>query len=203
MATPLVSNSAQGYTLVEVLLAASIGVIAISTIGAVFISAQRVADEKSQQLYLLQALSSTFQTIEEDIQRAGFDNYHGQSLMLDGASQVIELHNSADFGLAYYRPMSDGKNYRSVRYYLDGEKLVVCEQGASSKEGIKSRLAIASCRSMLDEKRIHITAFSMVATPLSSATASSAIYRLRLSAHTSDSLYMRTLEVDVKQRNWQ
>ncbi len=193
----------KGFTLIEFIVSAAIGAVALGIIGSIFLSAQKVAHHKSQQLYLLQSLTSTFQTIEEDIQRAGFDNAQGQSLTLSGATSVITQNGSSDFGMAYYRNMVDNKNYRSLRYYLNDGKLILCEQGGLVKSELKALTDIASCRSLLDQNIVQVASFTLSSTPLSNTNATSAIWHLSISAHTVDSAHSRQLAVDIKQRNWQ
>lgn len=203
MATQHAISLTKGFTLIELIVSVGIGAMTLGIIGSIFISAHNVAHDKSQQLYLLQSLTSTFQTIEEDIQRAGFDNAQGQSLLLSGAANVIELNSSSDFGMAYYRDVADNKNYRSLRYYLNSGKIILCEQGVVLKNDIKALPEIVSCRSLLDENVVNVVSFSLSSTTLSNANATSAIWHLSISAHTIDHVYSRALFVDIKQRNWQ
>ncbi|MBA5763612.1 hypothetical protein H2O73_14710 [Vibrio sp. 404] len=203
MATHPAVSSVKGFTVIEFIVSAAIGGVALGIIGSIFISAQNVAHQKSQQLNLLQSLTSTFQTIEEDIQRAGFDSAQGQSLTLSGATSVITQNGGSEFGMAYYRQMVDNKNYRSLRYYLNDGKLILCEQGVLVKSEIKALTDIASCRSLLDQNIVQVTSFALSSTPLINTNATSAIWHLSISAHTVDNAYQRQLAVDIKQRNWQ
>lgn len=203
MATQCVTRQPRGFSLVEFLVAMTLSLMAIGLIGSVFISAQKVAHQRSKQLYLLQALSAVFQSIEGDIQRAGFDNYQGDVLTLTGTSEVIETRSSSDFGLAYYREMADYKHYRAIRYRLDGDALLVCEQGAQQRAAIKSLEAIGSCRSMLDEKNLKVTEFSLTALPLVSSSAQSSLWTLSMAVQRRDLSYSHHLTIDIKQRNWQ
>ena len=192
-----------GFSLVEVMLAATLGSLALALVGSLFISAQKIARQKSQQLYLLQSMSNAFQTIEEDIQRAGFDNGFGHTLRLMSAANVIEQNGASEFGLAYYREMASNDNYRMVRYYLSSGKLMVCEQGSALSSAIKPLHQIQACRSLLDERVLQVTSFAITSSPLSNSHAYSALWHLTLAVQSLDLNDSRQLTVDVTQRNWQ
>ncbi|EGU39893.1 hypothetical protein VII00023_14266 [Vibrio ichthyoenteri ATCC 700023] len=192
-----------GFSAIELMLAATLGSLALALIGTIFISVQKVAWQKSQQLYLLQSMTHAFRTIEEDIQRAGFDNGLGKTLILSGATSVIARNGSSEFGLAYYREMVSNDNYRSIRYWLNNGRLMICEQGSQLEEGIKSLSQIHACRTLLDENVLNVASFSITSSPIGNSQAQSTLWHLTLSAHTLDMHHSRNLMVDVKQRNWQ
>ncbi|TOO19843.1 pilus assembly protein PilW, partial [Vibrio parahaemolyticus] len=50
-----------GNTLIEFMIAALLGIIAVGIIGAVFISSQKVAAQRSKEIMLLQQVSSVMQ----------------------------------------------------------------------------------------------------------------------------------------------
>lgn len=196
-------SATKGFSLVECLVASALGVIAIGMMGSVFLSAQKAAQARSQQLYLQQALTRASQTIEDDLRRAGFNHYQGEVLTLASSSVVVELAAADDFALAYYREMADNRHYRNVRYYLTDGKLVVCEQGVLDPDDMMARLTISSCRSMLDERVLQVTSFALSALPLASSKATSSFWQLSVSAQTKDLRYAQTLTTNIKQRNWQ
>ena len=77
--TAVAPSKQQGTSLIELMVASVIGVFAISIIGSVFITGQRIATDKGIELLLLQNLTSTLQVMKEDIQRAGYDGSNGLS----------------------------------------------------------------------------------------------------------------------------
>ncbi|MDA0149236.1 PulJ/GspJ family protein [Vibrio sp. LaRot3] len=192
-----------GFSLIEFLVAAGLGGVSLVLIGSVFISAQRVAHEKSQQLYLLQSLTSTFQIVEEDIQRAGYDGGLGAVLKLSAAADVIQVSGASEFGMAYYRDEVGLTDFRNVRYRLIDNKLQVCEQSSTSKNTLLTLNSVGNCRSLLDDGVVDVTSFAISSTPLSSSSTHSSLWHLFIIAVTKDGLHSQTLKVDIKQRNWQ
>lgn len=78
-----------GNTLIEFMIAALLGIIAVGIIGTVFLSSQKVAAQRSKEIMLLQQVSSVMQQVKEDIKRAGFDGINNKSMMLFGSSNVF------------------------------------------------------------------------------------------------------------------
>ncbi len=78
-----------GNTLIEFMIAALLGIIAVGIIGTVFLSSQKVAAQRSKEIMLLQQVSSVMQQVKEDIKRAGFDGINNKSMMLSGSSNVF------------------------------------------------------------------------------------------------------------------
>ena len=83
-----VARCTQGSTLIEMLVASTLGVIVIGTIGSVFVTNQRLSSEKSLELLLSQNLFSATQMMKEEIWRAGYDSDSGQSVKLSGALSI-------------------------------------------------------------------------------------------------------------------
>ncbi|RYU64773.1 pilus assembly protein PilW [Aliivibrio finisterrensis] len=203
--TPVHKYKQQGASLIELLIASFIGVIAISLVGSIFINGQRVAKERGLELLLIQNLTSTVQIIKEDIQRAGYDGSDGQSIKLSGAVNVIEI-TSDSVGFAYHRKMSGAqKTYQNIVYKYSpvDKKLKICEE----KTLINNRKEISEigdCNSLFDSKNIHVTAFSIVSTPLVTSAAMSSIIDIRLDANLMNIPTMtKSLSFSAKQRNWQ
>lgn len=194
------SRRGQGFSLIEFLVAVALGAVSIALIGSLFISSYNVARTKSQELYLLQSLTGTFQAIEEDIQRAGFDGAEGKVLMLSGASDVIQVSGASEFGLVYYREAND---YLNVRYKLDNKKLDICSRVATSTNQIRVLSQINYCDPIIDDSLINVVSFALSSTPIASSSAKSALWHLYIEAETTDSAYSKALKVDIKQRNWQ
>ncbi|AAW85065.1 hypothetical protein VF_0570 [Aliivibrio fischeri ES114] len=203
--TPVHKYKQKGASLIELLIASFIGIIAISLVGSIFINGQRVAKERGLELLLTQNLTSTMQIIKEDIQRAGYDGADGQSIKLSGAVNIIEI-TSDSIGFAYHRKMSGAqKTYQNIVYKYSSidKKLKVCEE----KTLITQRKEIADvgdCNSLFDSQNIHVTAFSIVSTPLITSAAMSSIIDVRLDAKLVNIPTMtKSLSFRAKQRNWQ
>ena len=64
-------NSAnKGFSLVELLIASSVGLIAIGIVGSVFLSGYQAANKRSLELLLQQDVNDAFRLIKEDVLRA-------------------------------------------------------------------------------------------------------------------------------------
>ena len=79
----------KGVSLVEMLIASTIGILAIIAVGSIFISGQKLATDRSMRLLVLQNMNDAMRYMKEDMQRAGYNGNNGSSLILSGASSVI------------------------------------------------------------------------------------------------------------------
>ena len=104
----------RGTLLIELMVASVIGIFAISIMGSVFITGQRIAKDKGIELLLLQNLTSTMQVMKEDIQRAGYDGSNGYSIKLSGATDTIQVSGGVAVGFIYFREgASASKDHRN------------------------------------------------------------------------------------------
>ncbi len=85
----LKSANQQGNTLIEFMVAALVGAMALAIVGTVFLSNQKAAAQRSKEIMLLQQVSSVMQQMKEDIQRAGFDGIAINSMMLSGSANIL------------------------------------------------------------------------------------------------------------------
>ncbi|MCW0470654.1 hypothetical protein OH492_24440 [Vibrio chagasii] len=115
-----------------------IGVFAISIIGSVFITGQRIAKDKGIELLLLQGLTSTMQVMKEDIQRAGYDWLKRiLNQVVPGASNTIQVSGGVAVGFVYFREVQAA--IKTPQYCLpkrNGTKLQICEKGTTVSEAI-------------------------------------------------------------------
>jgi len=114
--TAVTPSKQQGTSLIELMVASVIGVFAISIIGSVFITGQRIAKDKGIELLLLQNLTSTMQVMKEDIQRAGYDGSNGYSIKLSGASNTIQVSGGVAVGFVYFREGSNGTKIFEISF---------------------------------------------------------------------------------------
>ncbi|MFH0264645.1 hypothetical protein [Vibrio rumoiensis] len=182
-----------GVSLVEMMVASAISIVAIIAIGSVFLSGQKLATERTQRLLVIQGINEALRYIKEDAQRAGFNGSQGASLMLSGATNVISTPSSS---LAYTYKKPDGQ-YTQVTFALDDSKLKICENTEASP-------ILTTCtpvQSLLDQHRLTVDAFNVSEAPLGS-TVSSAFITLSLTASLLDGTHPQTLTTQIKQRNW-
>ncbi|MGF1813514.1 PilW family protein [Vibrio splendidus] len=202
--TAVAPSKQQGTSLIELMVASVIGVFAISIIGSVFITGQRIAKDKGIELLLLQNLTSTMQVMKEDIQRAGYDGSNGYSIKLSGASNTIQVSGGVAVGFVYFREGSNGnKDNRNIVYQKDGTKLKICEKGTTVSEGIPTFNQVTGCYSLFDDSLIEVDAFSVDAQLLEQNSIKTTLTDISITASIPTAGVTKSVSVSVKQRNWQ
>ncbi|HDM8234377.1 TPA: pilus assembly protein PilW [Vibrio campbellii] len=204
----------KGASLVEFMIASSLGLISLAIVGSLYISGQKVAMERSKELMLLQNTASVLQMMKSDIQRAGFDGSDGNSVKISGASNTLYTISGADSGLiAYvYNVGVSGATslYKNVVYeQRDGtpESLFVCEKKQATIWDINDVVNLSgtgTCNTLFDKKAIHVNRFDLVSEVLENTDAKSALITVTLGTELKDATNIRTEQsFTVKQRNWQ
>lgn len=197
-----------GVSLIELMLASTIGIIALVAIGSVFISGQKLAVDRNQRLLVIQSINEALRYIKEDIQRAGFHQSNGQSFIISGADSVItSTPTSLDYG--YQTGVSGGQPiYTQVGFFYDSvnKQLKFCQQLESSAHSLIpcSSLPYSVSTgpfSLLDSEKVRVDGFTIASEALGS-TVSSALYTITLQASLLDGSHSQTLSTQIKQRNW-
>jgi type IV pilus assembly protein PilW len=201
---PVHKYKQNGSSLIELLIASFIGVIAISLVGSIFINGQRVAKNRGLELLLAQNLTSTMEIIKDDIQRAGYNGTDGQSVKLSAATNIIEITPNS-IGFVYHKKLSGAqKTYQNViyKYSSSDKKLKVCEE-ETLITNIKSLTTVSNCYSLFDTQNIQVTNFSVLRKPLITSSATSSIIGIQLDTELVNIPTMKKdLSFSVKQRNW-
>ncbi|KAB0304428.1 pilus assembly protein PilW [Vibrio fortis] len=194
----------QGTSLVELIVASVIGIFAISIIGSVFITGQRIAKDKGIELLLLQNLTSTMQVMKEDIQRAGYDGSNGYSFKLSGASNTIQVSGGVAVGFVYFREgSSDNKSHRNIVYQKNGTKLQICEKGTTVSEAIPSFEHVTGCYSLFDDTIMVVDEFNITSRVLEQNSIKSTLTDISITASIPTAAVTKSVSVSIKQRNWQ
>ncbi|UPR31011.1 pilus assembly protein PilW [Vibrio crassostreae] len=194
----------QGTSLIELMVASVIGVFAISIIGSVFITGQRIAKDKGIELLLLQNLTSTMQVMKEDIQRAGYDGSNGYSIKLSGATDTIQVSGGVAVGFVYFREGSSAsKDHRHIVYRKNGTRLQICEKGTLVGEDLLSFNEVTGCYSLFDDSLIEVDAFSVDAHLLEQNSIKTTLTDISITASIPTAGVSKSVSVSVKQRNWQ
>ena len=131
-------NSAnKGFSLIELLIASSVGLIAIGIVGSVFLSGYQAANKRSLELLLEQDVNDAFRLIKEDTLRAGFNYNEGQSLRLlkaNGVSYADNIIYVTNDCLAYtYKDSNKVQKYNV--FYLKDSMIKYKSVSASKKIG--------------------------------------------------------------------
>ncbi|HIF9398196.1 TPA: PilW family protein [Photobacterium damselae] len=196
-------NSAnKGFSLIELLIASSVGIIAIGVVGSVFLSGYQAANKRSLELLLQQDVNDAFRLIKEDVLRAGYVSGGSSSLKLSGASNIVYV-SAAKSCLAYAYHSPDGRRYNEVMYNEQDRKLVY----RSIDDEITALNACSLSRersySLIYDKQITVNQFDIENTPISSASATSQLLTIKLAAKIKSSAVSTTKSIQIKTRNWQ
>ncbi|PMG13275.1 pilus assembly protein PilW [Vibrio splendidus] len=208
-----VNSYVKGSTLVEMMVASVIGIIAIGTIGSVFITNQRIASENSLELLLSQNLFSATQMMKEEVWRAGYDSDSGISVKLSGATNTIYVNQvSIDevyIGFAYLR---DGGSsaYRNIVYQFKENKLNYClgESGQllainEKPFGTASGAVSMKCENVFFDRQIQVDALFVEVAELSTGSSASQKVDIELEASLVNADVSHKVRTSFVQRNWQ
>ncbi|USR77822.1 prepilin-type N-terminal cleavage/methylation domain-containing protein [Photobacterium damselae] len=193
-------KSAKGFSLIELLIASSVGLIAIGVVGSVFLSGYQAANKRSLELLLEQDVNDAFRLIKEDILRAGYVSSGSSSLKLSGASNIVYV-SAAKSCIAYAYHSSDGLRYNEVMYNQNEKKLVY--RVSSAVKTIATVCNPKGAYSLIYDKQISVNQFDIENTPISSASATSQLLTIKLAAKIKSSAVSTTKSIQIKTRNWQ
>ncbi len=184
----------QGTSLVELLIASGLSLMAIISIGSIYVTAQKSSTQRSFDLLVMQSMSDTLKYIKEDALRAGFNGNNTGSAIVSGADQVFVTTPSS---IAYVYLNKDNK-YEHTFFKYDDNNVKVCTKQSPTI------VPYASCTRfyrMLDEKQISISDFSVTTVPLGSPV-KSAFVEISMTGALKGSNRSVTLSTSFKQRNW-
>ncbi|EJL3955319.1 prepilin-type N-terminal cleavage/methylation domain-containing protein [Vibrio cholerae] len=194
----LKSANQQGNTLIEFMVAALVGAMALAIVGTVFLSNQKAAAQRSKEIMLLQQMSSVMQQMKEDIQRAGFDGIATNSMMLSGSANIL-YQQANKIGYVYRKTASESSN---TVYQLNNNMLEYCQKDSPSPLNIVS--AATECFDLFDPKQIKVTQFDVHRTVLSGSEVESAFISISMAAELkNDHSISHAMSLQVQQRNWQ
>lgn len=193
-------RNCNGFSLIELLVASTIGLLSLAVVGSVFINGYFFASQRSLQLMLAQDTNDVLRMMKEDIQRAGYKAGASSTFVLSGATKTIYL-KPASVGnpTCIIYGYDDGTDQHFRTYYRDDNKL----RAFSTKSSVLTTAnACAGGYSALNEKQIKVTKFEVIESVLSSATATSQYLTINLEVATLDDSISSAKSVQVKTRNW-
>ncbi|HGF7191663.1 TPA: pilus assembly protein PilW [Vibrio cholerae] len=194
----LKSVKQRGNSLIEFMVAALVGAMALAIIGAVFLSNQKAAAQRSKEIMLLQQMSSVMQQMKEDIQRAGFDGIATNSMMLSGSANIL-YQQANKIGYVYRKTASESSN---TVYQLNNNMLEYCQKDSASPQTVVS--AATGCFDLFDPKQIKVTQFGIAQSQLFGASVESAFISISMAAELkNDPSISHAMSLQVQQRNWQ
>jgi type IV pilus assembly protein PilW len=213
--SPVISSRQLGASLIEFMVASTVGIIAIGIIGTVLVLGQRVATERTKELTLLQSSNSVLQMMKLDMHRAGYNGISSHQVKLSGADHLYYVENSATTGLlayAYVSAVSGGSyTYTNVVYEQTSSAsnvLRICEKKQSTVMSVLEARNFPgmighNCNTLFHKERILVDKFNVSLLALPGAKVSSALVTVELDTSLKNTPSMtQSLSFQVKQRNW-
>ncbi|HIF9256867.1 TPA: PilW family protein [Photobacterium damselae] len=197
-------KSAKGFSLIELLIASSVGLIAIGIVGSVFLSGYKMTNQRSLELLLEQDVNDAFRLIKEDILRAGYVSGGTNSLRLyqgNGISLADNVIYTEEGCLGYTYQDNEGVQQYNV-FYLDGN--LIRYKSVSSSVTTDEICTASHAYSLLYQKQISVTKFEVESKSISSASATSQLISIKLAAEIKNNSAVSTAKsIQIKTRNWQ
>jgi Tfp pilus assembly protein PilW len=176
----------KGITIIEMLVASTVGIMAISLVGSLYISVQNHASDRSQLLLLNQALATTARRIQNDMIRAGFNGEDSKSWVPSGASSTIYVSQSGAVAQYAYRDDRGEAPIENVVWQFSEEvgKLSICRAKTSISAGTKTTTFSNStgCTSIFEPNLIKVNDFSLVTNTVGSNSATHQYINLTIDA---------------------
>ncbi|WP_299022125.1 PilW family protein [uncultured Photobacterium sp.] len=187
-----------GFSLIELLVASSISLIALAVVSSVFISGLNSTSKRSLQLMLAQDTNDALKMMKEDILRAGFNSNANSSFIISGAVSTVYI-NPASSGkstcIAY--GYNDGSNKHYRFYHFENSKLKF-----SSPSDLSTSNACIGGKSALHDEQLKVTRFEVIEKKLTHGSINSQYITINLEVATRDDVISSAKTVTVKTRNW-
>ncbi len=212
----LAASKQRGVSLVELMVASAISILAIGSVGAVYISGHQAAYSRTQQLMLKQEVNDAVRIITEEMQRAGYSSRE-KSIKLSGAMNVVGIHSGGEqLDFVYETSSTAWKTFGFVKKPAnashDYDWLKICVKNETpTSSAVTTDTAEAFCYSqsggagsLLNSNMIEVTAFDVTEEIISSASSTSQRLTVVLAASmpsVSGATY--TKEKTIVLRNWQ
>ncbi|MCG9707002.1 PilW family protein [Photobacterium damselae] len=198
-----------GFSLIELLIASSIGLIAIGVVGSVFLSGYKSASQRSLELLLQQDVNDALSLLKEDILRAGYNKDKNTSYIVSGATEIVTIDTSKPTKHCISYAYHDGtvQHLRSFYTKMDEDSedndVRVLRLYSTTNPDRDSDDFCNGGESILDKNVIEVKEFSIVEQSLSSASATSQLLTIKLAAKIKSSAVSTTKSIQIKTRNWQ
>ncbi|KHT46071.1 PilW family protein [Vibrio sinaloensis] len=205
----------RGASLIEFMVAATIGVFALGIIGSMFLSGYKTATKRTQELTLLQSTNSVLQMMKLDMHRAGYNGVSPNLVKLSGADHTFYVENSATTGLLAYAYVAEvsgaSYTYSNVVYEQTSaasDVLRICEKKQSTVMSVLDAQDFPgrvghNCNTLFHKDRIKVDGFNLTLVELPGSNISSAMVTVELQTSLKNApTYTKSLSFTTKQRNW-
>ncbi|MGF1749811.1 PilW family protein [Vibrio cionasavignyae] len=196
----------KGGSLVEMLVASTIGIVAIGSIGSVYLMVQQHSSERAQTMLLSQALATTARRLQNDLTRAGYSELGSASRPSGAVSTVHVSGGGSKVQYVYWDDHRDGSaEYENTSWHYStlSQTLRICRKRSSVILDI-NYFNSSSCTSLLEDDLISVTHFSLVPFTISSSNANKQYMHLSLAAElTGNTVVTAEIERHFLIRNGQ
>lgn len=200
MAFPHARNTQWGSSLIELMIASLIGVIALGMIGSLVLSNQRTAVQRSKKIMLQQQMSSVLYQMKMDILRSGHNNHGNQSIKFSDATTILFVQPEL-VGYVYQTHRVTVENITNTIYRLEHQALQYCQ--INTHQPLSTVQAEQGCFNLFDPKQISVNQFSVQQETVAGESALSGRVVISLSASlVADSSIKQTMTLQITQRNW-
>ncbi|WP_413113945.1 PilW family protein [Thaumasiovibrio sp. DFM-14] len=205
----------RGMSLIELMVASSVSLLAIGAVGSVYVQGQKVVTERTRQLVLRQNVNDAVRLIAEDLLRAGYSE-RGKSIKLSGASSVVNLSSGGDTWADFVYQAPDGswdvigiakksaggnKPYDWLKMCkTDGTPPLTTDVYATELAGFCP--SFTGGDALLDSQLIQVDAFNITEEVVSSSSATSQKLTVQLTASLPATGESYSKEKAVLLRNW-
>lgn len=196
-----------GMTLVELMVASLLGLLALSVAGQVVVRGQRYVAQRSMLITLQQNMHSVLQVMKDDVYQAGFDP-QGEAVTLAGSVEVVQLQSApAALGYVYRAGQNGDQAYRNVVYRFESAEglLRLCEKASAVPLSLSQAARSGSggnCYSLFDPKQITVRSFRLESLTVAGPGGRSQLIRVGLSAAlTRAAEHSYTLSFELIHRN--
>ncbi|MCL9776008.1 PilW family protein [Vibrio methylphosphonaticus] len=174
----------KGGSLVEMLVASTIGIVAIGSIGSVYLMVQQHTSERAQAMLLSQALATTARRLQNDLVRAGYSELGRVSRPSGAVSTVHVSGEGSKVQYVYWDDHRDGSaEYENTSWHYDAssQSLRICRKRSNVILDV-NYFNSSTCTSLLEDDLISVTHFSLEPFTVSSSSANKQYLHLSLAA---------------------
>lgn len=201
----------QGISLIELIVASSISLIAIATVGSIYLAGNKMVVARTSQLMIKQDVNDTLKHIATEIRRAGYTTTLDESVTLSGSSSTVDS-SATNIGFVYE---DENGKWRGIKFpkknALAGTKTIQICQKISSSSALSTMTDFtfsnlcsgAEVASLVDYKNISINNFNVSTSVISTAQSTAMKVDVFLDATLIGTTYTHAGKASIVLRNIQ